>query len=547
MSAAGKGYLNPWERGREARGAIRCGVYLRVSLDATGDGLAVDRQREICTRDAQRRGWQVVDEYVDNSISASDEAAYRPGFERMMSDLKAGRIDAVVAYDLDRLTRQMEQLERLLRLADSEVGFIATANGEYDLTTDNGRMMARIRLSVAAQEVERKGRRQRDALRQRAKAGRWPKGGVRPFGYTGAGEVVEAEAAVVRALFNAVERGVALRVLARVLNGEDAPTADAPGVVRTPGHMHTVTRERNARRVLEGRDEVELPAEDTWTGSTITGMLRNPKYAGLSTYTPVTKKEGADGVMRRRIVSGSRGAGRVDSIVRDSEGVPVLGDWVAIVDMSQFFRVQDVLNAADRKTNRSGTTGLKHLGSGLYRCGECGEPMYHHSVGAGVAGYRCKACGLTRSGADDVDAYVLQVVCALLAREDVVRRVRAGDDARRERVSAEAYRQAVEELEVRRARAVDDYARGLIDADTLAATQDVIRDELGALKRPEAAVGGALDALGVDDPLAAFEAAGAHTRRRVVGALVHVELMRRGRGARGFDPATVRVTGLGDE
>lgn len=539
MSATVAGYVNAWERSAGARGGeVRCGVYLRVSLDATGEHLAVDRQREACLRDAAARGWRVVEEYVDNSISASDERAQRPGYEAMVADLRAGRIDAVVAYDLDRLTRQMGQLEELLRIAESGRGLIATTNGEYDLTTDAGRLMARIRLAVAVQEVERKGARQRDAIRQRAKAGRWAKGGVRPFGYSGEGVVIEDEAAIVRALFDAVERGVPLRVLARVLNGEDAPHVDAPGVVACAPHMVTVTTERNARRAAAGRAAAPVPEGARWTGSTITGIVRNPKYAGLSTYTPTTKD--------RKSAPGARGAGRVASIVRDSDGAPVLGDWVAIVDVDQYFRVQDVLNDDGRRTNRSGKTALKHLGSGLYRCGECGGQMLHHTVGAGAAAYRCRGCGLTRSGAEAIDGFVLQVAREVLGREDVAARIAAGVQAARGGGGGSAqYAAAVEALEARRARAVDDYARGLIDGEVLAATQDAIRAELAALARPERGSSEDLALLDARDPVGAFDAAGVVVKRRVIAALFSVTLARRGRGARGFDPSTVAIAARG--
>ncbi|WP_237202187.1 recombinase family protein [Rothia endophytica] len=84
----------------------RTAIYLRISLDLEMDGLAIERQREDCERLAQREGWTVVETYVDQSISAMDATKKRPGYDRMVADYEAGMFDAIVCWDLDRLTRQ---------------------------------------------------------------------------------------------------------------------------------------------------------------------------------------------------------------------------------------------------------------------------------------------------------------------------------------------------------------------------------------------------------------------------------------------------------
>jgi site-specific DNA recombinase len=73
---------------------------LRQSLDKTGEGLAVDRQRQDCEKEATHRGWQVVGTYVDNVVSASSRKP-RPAYERMLEEVRAGSVDAVLVWDLD--------------------------------------------------------------------------------------------------------------------------------------------------------------------------------------------------------------------------------------------------------------------------------------------------------------------------------------------------------------------------------------------------------------------------------------------------------------
>ena len=143
------------------------------------DGLAIDRQREDCEKLAQFRGWEIVETYVDQSISASDKTKKRPAYLRMVADYEAGLLDAIVCYDLDRLTRQPRELEDWIDRAESRGLLLVTANGDADLGTDGGRMYARIKAAVARAEVERKGARQSRAHVQLARQGRPPKGFVR--------------------------------------------------------------------------------------------------------------------------------------------------------------------------------------------------------------------------------------------------------------------------------------------------------------------------------------------------------------------------------
>ena len=185
-------------------------LYLRISLDITGEHLAVDRQREDCRRIATERGWTIVEEYVDNSVSASKRATKRPAYDRMVTDFTAGHFEALVCWDLDRLTRQPRQLEDWIDAAEERGLLLTTANGEADLSTDGGRLFARIKASVARAEVERKSARQKRAAAQRADRGK-PPSGARLTGYTDGGQIVADEALVVRSMFTRFSAGDSLR------------------------------------------------------------------------------------------------------------------------------------------------------------------------------------------------------------------------------------------------------------------------------------------------------------------------------------------------
>ncbi|MGV0352142.1 recombinase family protein [Corynebacterium confusum] len=123
----------------------RAAIYLRISLDAAMDGPVIERQREDCEAIAKQRGWTVVHTYVDQSISASKKDVARPDYDAMVASYERGELDAIICWDLDRLTRQPSQLEEWIDRAEEHGLKLAAANGDADLSTDGGRMFARIK------------------------------------------------------------------------------------------------------------------------------------------------------------------------------------------------------------------------------------------------------------------------------------------------------------------------------------------------------------------------------------------------------------------
>lgn len=208
----------------------------------------------------------------------------------MVADYQAGRFSVIVCYDLDRLTRQPRQLEDWIDRAETRGLALVTANGDADLSTDGGRLFARIKAAVARGEVERKSARQSRAHVQRASEGRVPKG-VRPLGYGADGAVVRKEAKAVRAIYGAFDQGASLRGIARALSGikeeDDDKAEQVKGVPKLPNHSRTLTIERNKKRAAEDLPAKPVPDDRPWAESTVLGILRNPRYAGYSVYTDV--------------------------------------------------------------------------------------------------------------------------------------------------------------------------------------------------------------------------------------------------------------------
>lgn len=96
--------------------------------------------------------------YTDNDVSAYS-GKLRPSWQRLIEDVKAGAVDAVAVWHVDRLTRSPAELEDVITLADRHGLKLATATGDVDLATPTGRMVARILGATARQESEHKGER----------------------------------------------------------------------------------------------------------------------------------------------------------------------------------------------------------------------------------------------------------------------------------------------------------------------------------------------------------------------------------------------------
>ena len=171
-------------------------IYARVSLDATGEGRSVARQLESCQSLADARSYTVVGTEHDSQSAYSDKK--RPGWEQVKAAAERHEVDVIVAWQLDRVTRSMAELEQVIDLAERTGVGVATVSGEMDLTTSNGRMIARILGSVARAEVEMKATRQKAANLQGAKEGRPFRAGPALFGYNAEGCLVQTEADAIR-------------------------------------------------------------------------------------------------------------------------------------------------------------------------------------------------------------------------------------------------------------------------------------------------------------------------------------------------------------
>ena len=116
----------------------RAACYCRISSDPKDKREGVDRQREDTAALCELKGWRVTDVYIDNDRSASNGKG-RPEWDRLLADIAAGKIDAVAAWDQDRVNRMMEDFIAYKKLFVARGILLATSNnGDIDLSTPAG-------------------------------------------------------------------------------------------------------------------------------------------------------------------------------------------------------------------------------------------------------------------------------------------------------------------------------------------------------------------------------------------------------------------------
>src|SRR5688572_9991373 len=138
-------------------------IYVRQSEDKTGREAAVQRQEADCRLYAQAKAWDEPRLYADNSISATSGKT-RPQFEQLLTDIETGRIDRLAVWHLDRLTRSMRDLTRVIEAGRAHRVNIACVHGvSLDLGDPTGVAVAQILTAIAGMETSHKGQRQKTA------------------------------------------------------------------------------------------------------------------------------------------------------------------------------------------------------------------------------------------------------------------------------------------------------------------------------------------------------------------------------------------------
>src|ERR1700741_3345753 len=192
----------------ESVGSLRCAIYTRKS---TEHGLeqefnSLDAQREACEayiKSQASQGWKPLSQHYDDPAYSGGNLD-RPALKKLLSDIEAGKIDVVVVYKIDRLTRSLADFAKLVEAFDARsISFVAVTQ-QFNTTTSMGRLTLNVLLSFAQFERELASERVRDKVAASRKKGKWTGGSV-PLGYEAIDKklvINESEAKTVRYIFN---------------------------------------------------------------------------------------------------------------------------------------------------------------------------------------------------------------------------------------------------------------------------------------------------------------------------------------------------------
>lgn len=312
----------------------RVAIYTRKSttMGLEQEFNSLDAQRESCLAYIQRQpGWKLVDErYDDGGFTGAN--IDRPAFTRLLADVDAGKVDVIVVYKVDRLSRSLLDFVKVMeRLGAAGASFVSVTQN-FSTADAMGRLTMNMLMSFAEFEREMISERTRDKIAASRRKGKWT-GGQVPFGYSVENKkllVNELEARVVREAFELFLMHRQQAMVARLLN-----------------ERKLLPRGTTRSRTL------------AWSKERIGRVLKSPIYAGFMMYGEEL----------------------------------YAGEHPAIIDESTYRAAQAILAGTSREVRWTGTNPDYVLRS-LVRCGRCGEMMCPGSTTKPSTGktyrfYRC--------------------------------------------------------------------------------------------------------------------------------------------------------------
>lgn len=329
---------------------MKAAIYTRQSIEKR-DSLSIDAQAEKCIQYCNYKGLE-YEVYKDAGYSGKD--IHRPDFERLLADLKAGKIKTIITYRLDRISRSITDFGNLITLFEKYgVDFISVSEN-FDTSTPMGRAMVMIVMVFAQLERETIAERIKDNCYYRAKLGRWT-GGPVPFGYSST-KITESgkeksiltvdtdESIIINKIFDMYLSSKSVRKVVADLNGSGIKTKKG----------------------------------SNWTQKTLSQILRNALYTtnttdvynyfvdtGINIVNEISDFDGQLGCMFYGRTSSSG-----DS--KDKYHI-IVGEHKGIIPGEKWIEAQEIMSKNKSSPPRTGK-GTSIL-SGIVKCGICGYMM----------------------------------------------------------------------------------------------------------------------------------------------------------------------------
>ena len=439
---------------------MRAIIYSRVSTDAQErDGTSLDTQERACVELAQDQGWRVVRCIRD---AASGGALERDGLDELRTALRRGEADVVVAYAVDRLSRNQNHIGVLVdefERAEARLEFVT----ERFEDTAVGRFILAARAFIAEVEREKIVERTTRGKEERARSGRIPQGfGRGCYGYTynagtGRREIEPLQAAIVQRIFE----------------------------------RYAVTRSFSA--VTSELNDAGIPAFSggRWYPITVRRLLLNEVYIGRTVYRRT-----------KRVWVRAPGARRRTRVIErpEAEHIEIPGATPAIIDDHLWQRVKAILDDPER-TKRRSVAKRQYLLSGRLRCGVCRSAMVGATINSrdrSYTYYRCRHAYTRNTGHHCKSRYIPAGVLeqeiwaemrkVLTAPEVVLREQQGQGDADAAREEMERLESEMGALRKREERLVQLFGYDEVDSE-------VVRAQFRDVQRQREAIAGEVAAL----------------------------------------------------
>ena len=286
---------------------IRCAIYTRKSSE---DGLeqefnSLHAQREACAAyvaSQKHEGWVLLpDAFDDGGLSGG--SLERPALRQLLDDVRQGRVDQIIVYKIDRLTRSLADFSKIVDILDAAEASFVSVTQSFNTATSMGRLTLNMLLSFAQFEREVTAERIRDKIAASKRKGLWMGGNV-PLGYDPDGRTLtinEGEAKTVRTLYDLYDQHGTLRAVRERANGlglrsrrrTSANGTTTGGGPFDRGHLHHILtnpiyagRIRHRDKVFEGQHPAIIEPE-TWEA--VQAQLQNGAAKSRSK-TTVTRR-----------------------------------------------------------------------------------------------------------------------------------------------------------------------------------------------------------------------------------------------------------------
>lgn len=258
---------------------MNAGLYIRVSTEhQVKEGYSIEAQKRSLKKFAKNQNWNIFDIYADEGISGKN-IENRPEVKRLINDIKTKKIDVVLLYKFDRLTRDSRDTENIIELIQQfGIEVFTISGGNIDVSTATGRFTVRINGAVAQLEREQTIERVKFAFEQKVKEGYTLASRTTCYGYDRKKHEKEMtinkeEAFIVKKIFKMYVEGKNFTQIANFLNLEKVPTK--------------LSKIKEKKQKTIRKDMINI----IWMPKTIKLILTNPTYIGKVRYH-IGKKDG---------------------------------------------------------------------------------------------------------------------------------------------------------------------------------------------------------------------------------------------------------------